>query len=247
MVPITSNVATLTVTAVQIITIKTQPTDQTIYANQTTSFPSFAVTVDNIEGVQLTYQWYSNTTNSATGAVAIEGATNASYSIKQSDIGNVGSKKYYYVVISGSINGASLGPVNSNIVSLTTQADSTITITTQPTAEQIVAKDASVTLNVTANSTATTNVLAYQWQKANSDAAVTLHEKIFLAQTLLHIHLMKIMIIVQLHTIELLLIKKEQVLQQYQQLLKLPLDTQILKPKHKWMNGYQIMITKKTY
>jgi gliding motility-associated-like protein len=46
-------------------------------------------------GPQLTYQWYSNTSASTTGATAISGATSSSYTVPTSQSGT----KYYYVIV----------------------------------------------------------------------------------------------------------------------------------------------------
>ncbi|MFM7016252.1 MAG: LamG-like jellyroll fold domain-containing protein [Bacteroidota bacterium] len=48
-------------------------------------------------GSGLTYQWYSNTTNSTAGATAISGATSAAYIVPTNTAGTT----YYYVVVSG--------------------------------------------------------------------------------------------------------------------------------------------------
>lgn len=69
-------------------------------------------------GNGLTYQWYSNTTNSNTGGTLINGATNASYTFPVSTLGTY----YYYVVVSNSCNAATA-----------TSEVSTVTVDNAPT------------------------------------------------------------------------------------------------------------------
>ena len=61
-------------------------------------------------GTSLTYQWYSNTTNSTTGATIINGATSSSYSPSTA----TGGTKYYYCIVS-----SSTCTTTSNIVAVT--------------------------------------------------------------------------------------------------------------------------------
>ena len=75
-------------------TIATQPTG----ATYTTGATATALKVV-ASGDDLTYQWYSNTSNSKSGATKINGATNPTYTPSTS---TVGTKYYYCIVSSGS-------------------------------------------------------------------------------------------------------------------------------------------------
>lgn len=74
-------------------TITTQPTGASYNKNATPSALSVTAT-----GTSLTYQWYSNTTNSTTGASSISGATSSSYTPSTATAGT----KYYYCIVSSS-------------------------------------------------------------------------------------------------------------------------------------------------
>ena len=85
-------------------TIKTQPTG----ATYTTGATATALKVV-ASGDDLTYQWYSNTSNSTSGATKINGATNSTYTPSTS---TAGTKYYYCIVSSGTCS------TTSNIVSV---------------------------------------------------------------------------------------------------------------------------------
>jgi gliding motility-associated-like protein len=100
-------------------------------------------------GGNLTYQWYSNTANSTTGATAITNATTNSYEIPT----NVAGTKFYYVVVTGSC----ASRVTSNIVS---QVVNSSTFSTEPSsAAQNIAYGGTATALTVASAGAT----AYQW------------------------------------------------------------------------------------
>jgi gliding motility-associated-like protein len=82
--------------------IVTQPSTQTV--NSCLSTVPFTLTVVSA-GQQLTYQWYSNTSNSNVGGTVISGATTATYVPTTSYV-----SRYYYVVVSGTC-----GTVTSNV------------------------------------------------------------------------------------------------------------------------------------
>lgn len=85
--PVTSAVATVTVSATAIVpTITTQPVAQRVTAGAAASFSVVAT------GTDLTYQWYKD-------AVLIGGATNPGYAIDTATSANAGS---YYVVVTNS-------------------------------------------------------------------------------------------------------------------------------------------------
>lgn len=83
----------VTVTSPVVISIATQPTAATtVTAGSITGSLSVTATTPNVS-----YQWYSNTSNSATGGTAISGATSASYAIPTS---LTKGEYYYYCVLS---------------------------------------------------------------------------------------------------------------------------------------------------
>ena len=85
-------------------TISTQPTGATYTKDDSPTILSVVASGDD-----LTYQWYSNTSNSTSGATKINGATNSTYTPSTS---TVGTKYYYCIVSSGSCS------TTSNIVSV---------------------------------------------------------------------------------------------------------------------------------
>jgi formylglycine-generating enzyme required for sulfatase activity len=69
------------------------------------------------DGGTLSYQWYSNKTDSTTGGTPINGETNSSYALPTDDAGTV----YYYVVITNTISsatGVKTAAVTSNVVAI---------------------------------------------------------------------------------------------------------------------------------
>ena len=149
---VSSNAVLLTL--VENVKIITQPKSQNkIEGNSVT----FSVTATG--GETLSYQWYTNTTNSNTGGSAILGATSNSYT-KITEITDNG--KYYYCVVTQTYNGQTL-TATSNAVLLTVV--SKVSIIEQPTAVSIVAGKTSVNFNVTASGIGD---LSYQWYYTTS-------------------------------------------------------------------------------
>jgi len=68
-------------------------------------------------GSSITYQWYSNTTNSNSGGTLISGATSASYTPPTTTAGT----KYYYVIVTNS-----LGTATSNVSGSITVAPTSV-------------------------------------------------------------------------------------------------------------------------
>jgi gliding motility-associated-like protein len=100
-------------------------------------------------GSGITYQWYTNTANSTTGATAITNATTNTYEVPT----NVAGTKFYYVVVTGACSSA----ITSNIVS---QVINSSTFSTEPSsAAQNIAYGGTATALTVASSGAT----AYQW------------------------------------------------------------------------------------
>src|ERR1019366_585912 len=138
---VTSNAATLTVTAAPVApSITTQPASQTVTVGQTAIF-SVTATGTAI----LTYQWKKNGT-------PISAATSASYTTPATSASDNGA--LFTVTVT---NGT--GNVTSNAATLTVNVPPAIT--TQP-ASQTVTAGQTATFTVTATGAAT---LTYQWQK----------------------------------------------------------------------------------
>ena len=85
-------------------TITTQPTGATYTKGATATALKVVASGDD-----LTYQWYSNTSNSTSGATKINGETNSTYTPSTS---TAGTKYYYCIVSSGTCS------TTSNIVSV---------------------------------------------------------------------------------------------------------------------------------
>ena len=143
----TSNTATIVVNAATAITAQPAITGQTVCQNVAATALSVTAT-----GTGVTYQWYSNTTNSNSGGTAISGATAASYTPGTANAGTT----YYYVVVSGSCAPASV----TSSVSGAVVVNPLTTISAQPTVTQTVCQSTTVSLSVTATGTGT---LTYQW------------------------------------------------------------------------------------
>lgn len=119
--------------------ITTQPSSVTVTEESAASLTVVAT------GGNLTYQWYK-------GSTAIDGATSAKYSISSAASSDAGT---YYVVVENT-----KGSVTSNSVTVTVNAQTAPSITTQPTA-------ATVTVGSAASFTvvASGDNLKYQWYK----------------------------------------------------------------------------------
>ncbi|WZL89631.1 PKD-like domain-containing protein [Salinimicrobium sp. 3283s] len=144
----------LTVNAPPAITTQLSTTPQVLCLNAAAS--PLSVTAS---GAGLTYQWYTNTTNSITGGTAINGATSATYTPLTTAQGTT----YYYVVVSGTCT----PPVTSNVSGPIT-VNAPPAITAQPsTSEQVVCLNGTATpLSVTATGAG----LTYQWYSNTTNA-----------------------------------------------------------------------------
>lgn len=105
--------------------ITTQPISESVCFGATPSPLSVSISSG---GTDVTYQWFSNTTNSNTGGILISGATNASFTPTANDIGVF----YYYVEISFSSNNCSALVSTPAQINVTPQP----TITLQPQSSQ---------------------------------------------------------------------------------------------------------------
>ena len=129
-------------------TIGTQPTGATYCQDGTAT----ALTVSATGTGTLTYQWYSNTTNSNSGGTSLgssNGANTASYTPPTSTAGTT----YYYVVA-----GSDCGNATSDAVAVTVNPSTTIG--TQPTGATYCQDGTATALTVSATGTGT---LTYQW------------------------------------------------------------------------------------
>ncbi|TYA81328.1 hypothetical protein FUA24_07835, partial [Seonamhaeicola marinus] len=129
---------------------------------------SLAVTHTGGTGV-LSYQWYSNTTNSNTGGTAITGATNSSYNPPTF---NTAGNYYYYVIITAAGSGCNAVTSNvSEVIVVTDPVINTHPIATQTICEGITPTDLSVSVSGGLGST-----YNYQWYSntTNSNTGGTL-------------------------------------------------------------------------
>jgi hypothetical protein len=142
--------------------ISTQPANVSTCQNVATTV---SVTAD---GLNLSYQWYSNSTNSTTGGTLIPGATTTTYSPNVETAGD----KYYYCIITN--NGQACGGATTNVTKVTvtgtnalvssanqsicTGSTPTVSITgyTSGTIQWLVSPDGTSWANVSGGSGATT-------------------------------------------------------------------------------------------
>jgi hypothetical protein len=112
--------------------INTQPTGVTV--NKGDSNPMLSVAASLSDGGTLTYQWYSNTTNSNSGGSAIIEATNTSYAAPT----NTAGMTYYYVVVTNTNNS-----VTGSKTAFATSIAALVNIKEVPTGSIIIAGGAS--------------------------------------------------------------------------------------------------------
>ena len=141
---ITSNAATLTVSATPVApSITQQPSNQTVTVGQ---MATFSVTAEGT--TPLTYQWQK-------GTIAITGATSAGYTTPATTKSDNGTQ--FSVVVSNSA-----GKITSNAATLTVSATPVAPSITQQPSNQTVTVGQMATFSVTAEGT---TPLTYQWQK----------------------------------------------------------------------------------
>ena len=107
----TSDVAAITVSE-PYVNFTTQPTSGS-YAINVAASALTVVAATNL-GVEPTYQWYSNSSETTVGATQITGATSASYTPSTSTVGTT----YYYCIATAQKDGTTV-TATSNIVSVT--------------------------------------------------------------------------------------------------------------------------------
>jgi len=142
---------TVTVTVVADPSINTQPASFTECEGGT-----LALSVVATGGTpSLTYQWYSNTSQSNSGGTSINGATSSNYTPASTSSGTY----YYYCVVSAS--GSGCDNVTSNAVTVTVVPD--ITISVMPSSPANICVGGTST-NISLVATNGTPSLTYQWQ-----------------------------------------------------------------------------------
>ncbi|MCL2442927.1 MAG: hypothetical protein FWD13_05605, partial [Treponema sp.] len=107
-----------------VITISQQPFERSVFAGD---IFSLVVNAQVTQGATLSYQWYSNTTNSNVGGTVISGATNRHYI----NYTTLAAGTYYYFCEVNATGGAA--SVRTNVVAVNV-AVPIITINTQPIA-----------------------------------------------------------------------------------------------------------------
>ena len=162
---IKTNTATVTVMPNAIIT--TQPTStQNLCVGATISTP-LSVTTTGGAGT-VSYQWYSNLTNTNIGGTSISGATNANYT---PPVFTSNGNYYYYVVASP--NGNSCSPVTSDPAEIVVV--NTPIVTTQPLTSQSLCQGSTPTNLTIVASGGVGATYSYQWYSSisNSNSGAT--------------------------------------------------------------------------
>ena len=161
-VPVRTNASTVTVTIVPVITIIMHPAMLISVGFENIS-GSLTVSATVTQGASLSYQWYSEITNSNTGGIAINGATSANFAIPTTLLEGT----YYYFCEVNATSGAV--PVRSNVATITVSVP-VITINTHPTLiTNVNVGKISGSLNVSAAVTQGAT-LSYQWYSSTTDS-----------------------------------------------------------------------------
>lgn len=132
--------ATYELTPATAPTISAQPENLTLTYGYTTD-NTLTITANSIDEHNLSYQWYSNTSNSNKGGSEISGATNASYSVSTGK--NAGTTEYYYCVVTAT-------RTDNSQTAETVSNTATVTIT--PAAVTLTANSGTETYNGTEQS-----------------------------------------------------------------------------------------------
>ena len=155
------------ITDAQIPVISTQP----VNGNYTQNTTAAALTVSaSVTKGELSYQWYSNSSNSYTGMAAVSGATSASYTPSTASTG----ARYYYCKITNTDNSASGNKTSSIDSAIAAVLVNSITdaqipvIGTQPANGNYTQNAAAAALTVSAS--VTSGVLSYQWYSNSSNS-----------------------------------------------------------------------------
>ena len=156
-----------TQTNAEVPAINTQP----VGASYTQGDTAAALTVEaTVTKGTLSYQWYSNTTESTQGGTPIDGATEASYIPSTATVGTT----YYYCVVTNTDNeatGSKTASTTSDAAAVTvaekTHAQAPV-INTQPTGASYTQGDTVAALTVAA--TVTKGTLSYQWYSSTTES-----------------------------------------------------------------------------
>jgi O-glycosyl hydrolase len=140
--------------------IQTQPQSGTFHLTDSITLTVAATVADS---GTITYQWYSNTSETNTGGTEIPGVASASYSPNIS----VNGTYYYYVIVTNTVGEKFPRSITSTPAKVfVTDYAETPTISTQPAGGNF-GLDASVTLSVAAS--VGTGTLSYQWYSNTSE------------------------------------------------------------------------------
>ncbi len=147
-------------------TITALPTTTSYCINATAT--TLTPTITNGGYGTLTYQWYSNTTASTTGATEIANETNATFT----PLTTAAGVKYYYVVVTngGPTSASNCNTITSNFAEIKVYA--TPTITTDPVPATYCAGSAPVALTVPDATNGGYGTTTYQWY-SNTTASTT--------------------------------------------------------------------------
>jgi hypothetical protein len=125
---------------------------------------ALSVSASATDGSELSYQWYSNTSAINQDGTAIEGATEASYTLP-TDL-NEGYHYYYCLITSATLNG-----ISSNVATVTVGPRPTIAFTQQPVDASAVAGSIASSLSTSASASDGSTV-SYQWYQNTADNSV---------------------------------------------------------------------------
>jgi len=106
-------------TNAEVPTISSHPQSNTVSINTVVELTILASVSD---GGTLSYQWYSNNTNSNSGGTAITGATNSSYTVPTTSVGTT----YYYCVVTNTnnnVNGDKIATKTSSVATITVKSN----------------------------------------------------------------------------------------------------------------------------
>ncbi|SET06446.1 S-layer homology domain-containing protein [Paenibacillus sp. NFR01] len=137
-----------------------QPTGGTVNLNETG--PTLSVTASVIDHGMLSYQWYSNSSNSTDTGTLISGATESSYKAPTSKAGTT----YYYVIVKNTndaANGNKTAEKTSDIAAVVVNTAAAIpSIGSLPASTTVTVGEPGPTLSVSA-SVSDDGKLSYQW------------------------------------------------------------------------------------
>ncbi len=144
-------------------TITSQPSGATVNSGGAAN-----LTVAASGGVSLSYQWYSNGTNSNSGGNLIDGATNAAYSAPTTALGTI----YYYCKVTntdtGAINETAAKASNAAAVVVNSLVNASAPAITAQPQDKALTTGQMTTISVTAS--VGSGSLTYQWYSNTTDS-----------------------------------------------------------------------------